>query len=127
MPVQCPDGAIDASNFLTGMTAMGDNMKIQGKLIAASPQPPTLYNNDWTIQFMDASGNSLTDVKLTKVYAKMPFHGHGKPGYSMTPLSDPSQYDVGINLFMRGYFDLQFTVSSATAGDDMVHFYYCVR
>jgi hypothetical protein len=125
--VVCPDSAPDVNTFLPGMVVMGDSKNIQAKLLMASPNPPEKLNNDWTIEFMDASGNPLTDVALTKVYAFMPYHGHGKPGYSMTQLSDPSQYDVGINLFMRGYFELQFTVSSPTAGDDMVKFYYCVR
>ena len=125
--VVCPDDAVDASSFALGMPVMGDNQKIQAKLIAAMPTPPARYNNDWTIEFMDASGNALSDVDLTKAYADMPYHGHGKAATSMTKLSDPGQFDVGINLFMRGYFDVQFSVSSPSAGDDMLHFKYCVR
>jgi hypothetical protein len=125
--VVCPADSIDSTTFVSDMKVVGDKSKITGRLVKAMPAPPERYNNQWTVEFDDSDGKPLDDVELTKADAFMPYHNHGKPAYSMTKASEPGRFEVGINLFMRGFFSVRFTVSSPTAGDDMVEFKYCVR
>jgi hypothetical protein len=126
--VACPVGSIDGTTFVDDMQVVGNNGKITGRLVKADPLVPERYNNQWTMEFTNADGTALDDVDLAKVFVTMPYHPkHGKPAYRVAKASEAGRFEVGINLFMRGYFEVQFTVSSPTAGDDTVVFTYCVR
>jgi hypothetical protein len=125
--VVCPDSAMKPGDFHIGATQAGDKGHITAKLHSASPDPPERYNNTWQVELVDGSGAPLDDTMITKAQAAMPFHQHApKPATGITKLSDPGQFEVGLFLTMPGYFQLQFDVSSPSAGDDHIVFEYCL-
>jgi hypothetical protein len=68
-------------------------------------------------------------VVLTKARAFMPVHGHdGIVPPTLERLAEPGRVRVrGLNFNMRGPWEVQLTLSSASAGDDYVVFHICVQ
>ena len=112
--VTCPD---DIPEFFagdtSGMEAMGVNMEIKARLIAADPTPPQRFRNDWTIELMTADGTPLEDAEIVKACAFMPVHGHGLGPREITPGDGPGQFNLeGLNLTTRGPWQVQLSVRS---------------
>jgi hypothetical protein len=121
----CPDSTPE---FALGMQAEGMLGHITGKLISASNVPPLRYLNDWEVAFVDADGAPIEDVSIRSVRPFMPVHGHDG---NVKPVVHPKQAGrfsiTGFNLNMRGPWEIQFQLLSATAGDDYVVFQICIR
>jgi hypothetical protein len=102
-----------------GLVAMGEAMRVQARVIAASPPMPERYDNDWTVRFMDVQGRPLNDLEIVGACAYMPAVGHrhfDPPGH-ITQQADPSTFTLeAINLSMRGAWELQLAISSPTIG-----------
>jgi hypothetical protein len=122
--VQCPDGTLEASSLVSGVSAKGTT--ITAKFVESDPSPPARYDNLWTMDFTDASGAPVTDMQMTSAQTWMPYHGHGWPG-SGKALSEPGRFKVKLNLNMRGYFEIKLAVKSAALGSDNITFNYCFR
>jgi len=125
--VVCPASAVKPGDFHIGATQAGDKGHVTAKLHSATPDPPERYSNTWQLELLDSSGAPLDDTMITKAQAAMPYHGHApRPATNIDKLSDPGQFEVGLVLPMPGYFQLQFDVTSASAGDDHIVFEYCL-
>jgi hypothetical protein len=123
--VYCPPEALTSQTFMINIESSGK--QITARLSDAKPSPPERHTNVWTIDLLDASGNPIEDAKITKAYAQMPYHNHGKPAYSVKKMPEPGRFEVGLNFFMPGDFQVQLTVASASAGNDFITFEYCVE
>jgi hypothetical protein len=100
---------------------------ITAKLFDAMPAPPERFTNVWIIDFVGADGKPLADLKITKAQAFMPYHVHGRAAI-VTAMPEPGRFKITLNFFMRGYFEAQLNVSSASAGvTDYVAIGYCVQ
>jgi hypothetical protein len=58
----------------------------------------------------------------------MPVHGHfSRPAAEHQPLGEPGRFDATIHFTMRGPWEVQLDVSSASAGDDAIVLEVCVE
>jgi hypothetical protein len=125
--VPCPEGLLE--NFANGLQVMGEEERIQAELVDAQYVPARQYRNDWTVAFLNDRGEPLDDVEITYAQSFMPTHNHDgrfPPMWAMLP--EPGQFQVDdINMWMPGPWEVQFSVSSASAGDDRVVFDVCIE
>jgi hypothetical protein len=114
--VRCPDNIPEFfAGDTSGMEVMGDNMEIKARLIAADPAPPQRFRNDWTVELMTPDGAPLEDAEIVKACAFMPVHGHGLGPRAITPGDGPGRFNLeGLNLSMRGPWEVQLAVESAS-------------
>jgi hypothetical protein len=110
-------------SFTLGMDSVGTD-GAAFSITSANPSVVQQGLNDWTVNVHDTSGAPV-DGTLT-ITPFMPDHGHGAPTIAtITPKGDGS-YDVsGINLSMRGVWQITITIASATVNDSAV-FTFCV-
>jgi hypothetical protein len=107
--------------------AVSDNGKVTARLVDTKPAPPQRYYNDWTVDFLDADGKPLDDMQITKVRSYMPVHQHGVVSQKIVKLSEPGRFEVqDIDLFMRGPWEVQFSLTSASTGDSYLVFNHCL-
>lgn len=120
----CPD---TTPVFELGMQAQGEAGQITAILQAASPSSPMRFLNDWTVSFQSAAGQALADVEIAEARPFMPVHGHDgnvKPMVTREP--DGSHRVQSLNLNMRGPWEIQLHVNSASVGADYIVFHVCV-
>lgn len=122
----CPDSIPD---FALGMQAQGEDGNLVVRLRAAAPSPPERFLNDWEVEVVDGEGRSVPDARIDMARPFMPVHGHdGGVAPVVRSLSGPGAFAVdGINLNMRGPWEVQFQIASPTAGSDYAVFHVCVR
>lgn len=122
------DPCAGVPDFSLFMVATGEQGAIKGVLVSASPAPPERYENDWTVEFRDASDEPLGDVELTMAEPFMPAHNHdGTFAPVVAPLEAPGRFEIqDLNLWMPGLWEIRFTVESASAGSDYVVFEACI-
>jgi hypothetical protein len=120
----CPEST---PPFALGMQAVGELGRITGTLIDASNAPPLRYLNDWIVEFVDGEGQPLEDVSIRRARPFMPVHGHDGNVQPSVRQEQPGRFAVdGLNLNMRGPWEIQFQLRSPSAGDDYVVFHVCV-
>jgi hypothetical protein len=121
----CPDATPE---FALGMQAEGMRGLITGTLLDASNVPPLRYLNDWQVAFVDSAGEPLEDVSIQSARPFMPVHGHDGNVKPVLRATGPGSFAIkGLNLNMRGPWEIQFQLRSARAGDDYVVFHICVE
>jgi YtkA-like len=121
----CPDATPE---FAIGMQAEGMLGHITGTLLGASNVPPLRYLNDWRVEFVDAAGEPVEDVEVRSARPFMPVHGHDGNVKPVVHTEEPGRFSItGLNLNMRGPWEIQFQLRSARAGDDYVVFHICVQ
>ena len=80
--------------------------------------------NDWNVRVHDASGTPITGT-LT-LASIMPDHGHGSPTVATITSNGDGTYAIsGINLSMRGVWQITLTIAS-TSMNDSASFTFCV-
>lgn len=121
----CPEATPE---FALGMRAMGKEGNVHAELVAALPSPPMRYRNDWTLRFTDVEARPLQDVVLTSARPFMPVHGHdGNVLPTISQLEEDGTFLLeGLNLNMRGPWEIQLQVNSKSAGSDYLVFDVCV-
>ena len=128
-----------------GMIARGKNETVQARVIAADPAMPERFENDWIVRFTDAANVPLDDVEIVDACVFMPVHGHGGVPRNVGEAGEPGTFELkGLNLFMRGPWEVQLAVNTARGasssaeatscdrdrsktGRDLVLFRVCVR
>ncbi|HMI91144.1 MAG TPA: FixH family protein [Polyangiales bacterium] len=120
----CPDSLPE---FAVGLARVGEDERLQARLLDASQFPPHKYANEWTLELANADGDPLVDAEITRLAAFMPIHGHyGRPAAKYEALAEPGQVRAEIHFTMRGPWEVQIWASSAEAGDDYLTFEVCV-
>lgn len=109
---RCPD---TIPEFATGLIGTSESGELRARLVRAAPTPPRKKApNDWTIQFIDESGEPVTDVTIADACAFMPVHSHGASTTMIELGDEPGEYDLGDLIFsMRGPWQVQLAVSRA--------------
>ncbi len=121
----CPESTPE---FALGMRAVGKDKRVTAELVAATPAPPMRYLNDWELRFFSTESDALlSDVSISQARPFMPVHGHdGNILPKLTLLEDGGYRVASLNLNMRGPWEVQLNVSSASLGDDYIVFHVCV-
>ncbi|HTU60209.1 MAG TPA: hypothetical protein VMF89_17285, partial [Polyangiales bacterium] len=96
----------------SGLLVMGNRNTVQGRIVQAAPATPERFENDWTVQFSDATGAPLDDLTITNACAFMPVHGHGGVPKEVAKAGAATFKLTGLNLFMRGPWEVQLAVNS---------------
>ena len=115
-----------AEPYVAGMEAKGTTVTVS--LRASTPTPPSLGDNDWTLDVKDGSKKPLAGATLT-VTQRMPDHGHGGVKTPVITDSGDGSYDVGpVNFNMEGYWENTVAVKSADGSiDDKAVLKLCVE
>lgn len=125
MYVGCP---ATTPAFALGMSARVVRGSISAQVVEATAVPPRLFLNDWTVQFSGADGRAADDVTITKATPYMPIHMHsGNVPVAITKLDQLGTFKVEhLNLWMRGPWEIQLTLNSAS-GEGYVIFDVCIQ
>jgi len=99
----------------SGLLVMGKRNTVQGRIIQADPAQPERFENDWTVQFSDPTGVPLDNLTISNACAFMPVHGHGGEPKEVMASGAATFTLVGLNLFMRGPWEVQLAVSAGPA------------
>ena len=111
-----------------GMLARGKNDTVQARVIAADPAMPERFENDWTVRFTDAAGATLDEVEIVDACVFMPVHGHGGVPREVTEAGEPGTFELkGLNLFMRGPWEVQLAVNTTDGTNSPVESTSCDR
>ena len=117
------DAETRAEPFTAGMAKTGGK-GLSVALMNADPAPPARYNNRWTLQGRDSSGNAIEGASL-KVVGRMPDHPHSCPRQSIVTDQGGGMYDADpVSLGMAGFWVIKVYVQSASVSDS-VEFKFC--
>lgn len=115
-----------AESYSAGMSKVGDAKALTFILVAASPAPPAINDNTWTLKVLDASGSLVSNATFATIKTWMPDHGHGSPETPMAASNGDGTYGVQpLDLFMNGLWQITFS-AQAGAVSDSVTFSFCV-
>jgi hypothetical protein len=114
-------------HYAVGLSGASADGSLKMSFVSANPAPPGEGENYWTLKVTDGSGAPLTGATFD-VKPWMPDHGHGSSIIpSMTPMSVPGEYDVGIlEFFMPGIWQTTITEEGTTGAPEAVVFTFCV-
>jgi YtkA-like len=119
----CPAGFPSVAPELK---TMGGHLAV--KVVAAMPEEPERYINDWTVELSSLDGSPAPDAEIVRGQTFMPIHGHdGRVQPQMTALSEPGQFQVDrLNFTMRGPWEVRLWLRSGSVASDYVVFNVCV-
>jgi hypothetical protein len=119
----CPTGY---ASLAPGLQAAGERLAVD--VIAALPQEPERYLNQWTVELSSLSGEPAPEAEVVRGQTFMPVHGHdGRVEPRMTALAEPARFQVdALNFTMRGPWEVRLWLRSETGEDDYVVFDVCV-
>jgi len=129
LSARCPTDTPEFSATpATGLLARAKKDSIQARIIKAEPAMPERFENDWTIRLTDLAGAPLNDIEIADACVYMPVHGHGSAPSGVTGAGEPGTFDLkGLNLFMRGPWEVQLAVSSASVAGPAAEATNCDR
>jgi len=109
--------------FTPGLTSNGP-AGAAFTILTATPSAVQQGLNDWNVRVRDPGGTPITGtLSITSV---MPDHGHGSPTIAtVTPNGDGTYGISGINLSMRGVWQVTLTIASPQMNDS-ASFDFCV-
>ena len=93
-------------------------------IMSATPSVVQQGLNDWNVRVRDAGGTPIAGaLTITSV---MPDHGHGSPTIATVTANGDGTYCIsGINLSMRGVWQVTLTITSPQMNDS-ASFDFCV-
>jgi hypothetical protein len=98
------------------------------KLVAAMPEAPERYSNNWTLALSTHDGEVAPGLAISRAQTFMPVHGHdGRVVPDITALSTPGQVQVDhLNFTMRGPWEVRLWLRSDAVAEEYVVFLICV-
>jgi len=121
-PAACAnDPRVEA--FTPGLTSNGP-AGATFTILSATPSTVQQGLNDWNVRVRDAGGTPIAGtLSITSV---MPDHGHGSPTIATVTSNGDGTYAIsGINLSMRGVWQITLTIASPQMNDS-ASFDFCV-
>jgi hypothetical protein len=114
--------------YASGMSVTSSSGNVKVALMAASPAPPEVQLNTWTLSVTDANGDAIPNAAPVMV-PWMPDHGHGPSVQpTATPTGDGKTFTVSdIDLFMAGVWRLTISATPTAAIPDQVVYYFCIE
>ena len=114
---RCPmDTPMFAASPDSGLLVMGKRNTLRARIIRAQPAQPERFENDWTIRLTDANGMPIVGAELVDVCTFMPVHGHGGAPQEVGETEPATFVLTGLNLFMRGPWEVQIATKTGAAG-----------
>ena len=102
--------------YVANLKKAGELGKYTFTLVQATPAPPSLQVNEWTLTVTDATGAS-PDVSQLTVYPYMPLMGHPSTQTPQITVKGDGTFDAkDVDLFMPGLWTVTVSVN-APAGD----------
>ena len=105
----------DGGLTVCGTDPLVQNYTVSGSalevtMLALSPAPPRIYQNEWLVAISDASGEPVTDPSAVVVQPWMVEHAHGARTPPVLVATDtPGEFQVTMmNLHMKGLWDVRF-------------------
>lgn len=93
-------------------------------ILSATPSAVSQGLNDWNVRVRDAGGTPI--VGALTIASVMPDHGHGSPTVPTITANGDGTYAIsGINLSMRGVWQVTLTIASSQMNDS-ASFDFCV-
>ena len=131
VPKFVPQGSSDpaggADTYELGLTKEGLQGTLQARLEAATPTPPIIGENSWTISLTDMDGNSISDADITAT-TWMPDHNHGSAITAKSTHIGDGQYTIEpIELFMPGLWEITLHVEKENELLDQIVFKFWIN
>jgi hypothetical protein len=120
--------AYSIDTFKLGMQKTTQNEHFTITLSAASPAPPDIGDNNWTIAVVDQSSNALESASIT-LTPFMPEHGHGTSPADFNGVATDTAGTYSIEDFpltMSGIWQITINVDNSSKNDDAV-FTFCAE
>ncbi len=114
-----------AQTYAAGMVGNAEGQSsLKVKLASADPAPPARFDNDWTIQVLDAADNPVDGVTVT-VLPFMPDHGHGTSPVVVSAGTEPMTHDLSaISFWMPGLWQVHVHLNDGDTHE--VIFSFCI-
>jgi len=114
--------------YASGMSVSSSSGNVKVSLMAATPAPPEVQLNTWTLSVTDANDDAIPGAAPVMV-PWMPDHGHGPSVQpTATPTGDGKTFTVtDIDLFMAGVWRLTISATPTAAIPDQVVYYFCIE
>jgi YtkA-like len=114
-------------SYAVGLSQTGTEGLLKVSFVDATPAPPALNENAWTVKITDETGAPVTGATIT-LKPFMPDMGHGA---SVTPQIMPTAtagvYQITtIDLFMAGIWTNTFTIKTASGQVATAVFTFCI-
>lgn len=102
-----------ATVYTAGIQARGKDGLITVTLDDSNPAPPSVGNNDWTIDVKDAEGKPIAGAKV-QFYLWMPAHQHTSARNPIISDNSDGSYDAkDVSFNMSGLWQVTVKVTSA--------------
>jgi hypothetical protein len=106
-----------SDTYVANLTKQGKLGKYTFTLVSATPAPPDIDGNAWTVQIKDGAGASPS-LDQVQVLPFMPQMGHGSDQTPQLTANADGSFGVSdIYLFMDGLWTVTFTVTEPPAAD----------
>jgi hypothetical protein len=106
-----------ADTYVANLTEQGKLGKYTFTLVSATPAPPDIDANTWTVTIKDATGASPA-LDQVQVLPFMPQMGHGSDQTPQLTANADGSFGVSdLYLFMNGLWTITFTVTEPPAED----------
>jgi hypothetical protein len=116
--------------FAANLTKKSPSGALTATLLSATPAPPALMSNSWTVKLTDATGTAITGATLS-IVPFMPDHGHGTSIVAQVTSGADGSYTLDpLYLFMPGVWRITIGVmpdAGAPAPDDEVQYFFCIE
>lgn len=104
---------------------VADSGSLVVAVVEASPMPPLVGDNDWTVSLVDDAGVGVPGC-IVEVIQEMPDHGHGAAAPTVEDVGG-GQYDVlAMPFTMGGYWTVALEITCPSVADRAV-FDVCVE
>jgi hypothetical protein len=115
-----------AMKYAAGLSQKTVDGALKVSLTQATPAPPALNENAWTVTITDGSGNPVSDATIT-VKPWMPDMGHGSSVTpQVMPMSNGTYQITLLDLFMPGIWTNTFTISTPSTPATTAVFTFCI-
>ena len=125
--------AIDCTNdsrvaaYSPAMSVSSMNGSTRYTLAQASPAPPAVGVNTWTLRMADSSGHALANLAQPIDFPFMPDHGHGSSVRPQATLNGDNSYTINnLYFFMPGVWRITFSTMPDASPSNAGVFFFCV-
>ena len=120
--VPCDEDTRD-DEYVAGLEKIGLSNMLKATLDDASPAPPDVGNNVWTLTVVDNGNDTPLDGCTFDVTPWMPDHNHGtSPAPIAAPAGGAGEYEVSqLNLFMGGLWEVTLEATCTGMTDTLVY------
>lgn len=121
----CADPRADPWPLLRPKASSGAHFRVA--LLAATPSPPAVGKNTWTLRVTGPDEQPVTGIDLS-ARAFMPDHGHGTALPSVVSAMSPGTHQVrALDLFMEGVWQVDLLLAPGSDPEERLSITYCLQ